>query len=547
MARPGAFIESHRLEEESLPLVSIITRTYQGRELLVRQALLSVAHQTYPSIEHIVVQDGGDSMHEVTEGIAKLTGRDIKFIGLKKCGRSAIGNAGLSAAKGKWCLFLDDDDLLFCDHIETLVDAIKKDPNVVASYSLAWEIKTDLIANNSSITGYTEVISDIPTVIKQTFSQKILSDTNYLPIQSVLFERNLFETRGGFDEDLDALEDWLLWNRYAKDNSFAYVEKCTSMYRTPYNLNKALQRNNAFMDADSIVRKRIKLLYGTDSLSKPKTMLFPIGSFYSPIVDAVDIENRAEKIWNTSDATPGIEMNLQNQLALLKVLKPYLKTINYPIEAPKDPTIYFYKNDQYPVLDAEFLYSALCHFKPQNVIEVGSGFSSLITADVNRRILNHSIDFTCIEPYPRQFLIDGVEGVTRLVVQKVEDVELSFFNCLGDNDILLIDSSHVSKTGSDVNYLFLKVLPNLRPGVIVHIHDIFLPDDYPKEWVINEGRNWNEQYLLQAFMIGNTEWEVIWAANFLGTRYVEAIQDTFPNYPKLGGGGSFWIQKRNNS
>jgi GT2 family glycosyltransferase len=264
MSREGAFIEASELKND-LPLVSIITRTYQGREILLRQALLSVAHQTYSPIEHIIVQDGGNSMSKTVEAISHLTNQNIKFIGLEKCGRSATGNAGLAAAKGKWCLFLDDDDLLFCDHIETLVNAIIKNPGVVASYSLAWEIKTDLIEKKGVITGYTEVIVDAPTVIKQVFSRKGLLEGNYLPIQSVLFERSLFETRGGFDEDLEALEDWLLWNRYAKDNTFAYVEKCTSMYRTPYNLSKARKRNNAFVRANPIVRERIKLLYNNSS------------------------------------------------------------------------------------------------------------------------------------------------------------------------------------------------------------------------------------------------------------------------------------------
>ncbi|MCX7086642.1 MAG: class I SAM-dependent methyltransferase [Methylococcales bacterium] len=257
------------------------------------------------------------------------------------------------------------------------------------------------------------------------------------------------------------------------------------------------------------------------------SLLFPIGHFYSPIADPVDIRTREEKLWAPVNEMPGIELNIQDQLALLLKLKPYTAAIDYPIEHPGDSTTYFYSNDQYPVLDAEFLYAVLCHFRPKAVIEVGSGFSSLITADVNRRLLDSKLDFSCIEPFPRQFLIDGVEGITRLVQQKVEDVELSFFDRLDSGDILFIDSSHVSKVGSDVNYLFFEVLPRLKKGVMVHIHDIFLPDEYPKVWVIDQGRNWNEQYLLRAFLQFNTDWKIMWAGHFMGTRYTTAVQNTF--------------------
>ncbi len=271
-------------------------------------------------------------------------------------------------------------------------------------------------------------------------------------------------------------------------------------------------------------------------------LLFPIGHFYSPIADPVDIKARVEKLWARRDHMPGIDLNDAEQLDLLKALKPYTAGISYPVQKPDNETTYFYENDQYPVLDAQFLYAALCHYKPKRVFEVGSGFSSLITADVNRRILNNAIDFRCLEPYPRQFLIDGVDGITELVQTKIEDMDLSYFDVLEENDILFIDSTHVSKVGSDVNYLFFEVIPRLKKGVIVHIHDIFLPDEYPKEWAIAQGRNWNEQYVLRAFLQFNAQWKIIWAANYMGTRYLHKVQDVFSDYPKLGGGGSIWMQ-----
>ncbi len=185
-------------------------------------------------------------------------------------------------------------------------------------------------------------------------------------------------------------------------------------------------------------------------------VLFPNGHFYSPITNPADIRDREAKIWAKRNSLPGIDLKEKEQLSLLKHLKPYAIDIDYPIEQSDDPTKYFYGNDQFPVLDAEFLFTALCHFKPKTMIEVGSGFSSLIVADVNKRLLNNKLDFSCIEPYPRQFLIDGVEGIKDLITKKVEDVELQYFDRLESGDFLFIDSSHVSKAGSDVNYLFFE-------------------------------------------------------------------------------------------
>lgn len=273
------------------------------------------------------------------------------------------------------------------------------------------------------------------------------------------------------------------------------------------------------------------------------SLLFPIGHFYSPIADPADISARADKIWQQVDTMPSIDLNVDEQITLLKKLKTYAASISYPVENNGDPTSYFYTNDQYPALDAEFLYSAIYYFRPKTIIEIGSGYSSLITADINRRVFGNRIEFNCIEPYPRQFLIDGVDGITQLIHEKVENVDLTFFDRLEEDDILFIDSSHVSKVGSDVNFLFFEVLPRLKKGVLVHIHDIFLPDEYHKVWMIDQGRNWNEQYLLRAFLQFNSDWKVVWAAHFMATRYTSMVHDVFPRFPELGGGGSFWLRR----
>lgn len=242
--REGAFVEQHALPLNP-PLVSIITRTYRGRELFLRQALLSVAHQTYPNIEHIVVEDGGESMRTLVTNIIETTGRSIQFIKLDKLGRSATGNAGLSVAKGRWCLFLDDDDLLFSDHIENLVNTLIEKTDTVAAYSLAWEIPTQTSELDKG--EFFEIDHRIPSALRQEFDYKTLLNHNFMPIQSVLFNRQLFEERGGFEEDMDALEDWVLWKKYAAlGNQFAYLPKVTSMYRIPSEADKIRQRIDDF-------------------------------------------------------------------------------------------------------------------------------------------------------------------------------------------------------------------------------------------------------------------------------------------------------------
>lgn len=278
-------------------------------------------------------------------------------------------------------------------------------------------------------------------------------------------------------------------------------------------------------------------------LNQPPS-LFPPGHFYSPIADLTDIRAREEKIWTCPRDMPGIDWNENYQLDLLQQMCSYVADIDYPVDQPEDPKTYFYQNDQFPVLDAEVLFCLLRHFRPHRMIEVGSGFSSLVTAQVNRDFFGNGLHFACIEPYPRQFLVDGVEGISELVVRKVEDVPLSYFDTLKEGDVLFVDSSHVSKVGSDVNYLFFEVLPRLHEGVLIHIHDIFLPDEYPKRWVIEEGRHWNEQYLVRAFLEFNTTFEVIWAAHFMAKHHGSEVQNVFARFPRLGGGGSLWLRRK---
>ena len=272
-------------------------------------------------------------------------------------------------------------------------------------------------------------------------------------------------------------------------------------------------------------------------------MGFPPGHYHSPIPDHAELLRREAQLWAPREHLAGVDMQVSQQLALLERVRPFVGAIDYPVDAPPEPDLYFYANGMFPVLDAEFLFGLLCHLKPRRVVEVGSGFSSLVMADVNRRMLGGAMHVTCIEPYPRDFLVAGVKGITRLLPSRREEVDITLFDALEAGDVLFIDSSHVSKTGSDVNFLFFELLPRLKPGVYVHLHDIFLPDEYPKPWVLGEERSWNEQYMLHAFLMFNREWRTVWMAHYMLSRHLDAVSAVFPRCPALGTGGSFWMQR----
>lgn len=273
--------------------------------------------------------------------------------------------------------------------------------------------------------------------------------------------------------------------------------------------------------------------------------IYPYGHFYSPIVDAQDAPNRANQIWDARESLQGIDLNASKHLEILATWFPeFIAQYDYPDAGnPEEPTGFFNLNDQFGVLDARALYVFLRKLRPSRVVEVGSGFSSLLIADVVRRFLDEKCEFVCIEPYPRAFLTKGVPGISRLIQQRVENVDLTEFTCLERGDILFIDSSHVAKTGSDVLFLFFQVLPLLKPGVLIHVHDIFLPCEYPREWVVDQNRSWNEQYLLQALLMHSTRFRVLFGSAYAATVHGQAVVAALARSDGQGmGGGSFWIE-----
>ena len=270
----------------------------------------------------------------------------------------------------------------------------------------------------------------------------------------------------------------------------------------------------------------------------------PPGHFYSPIPNLGEVRKKEDVIFgHIPRSIPGIELNEQEQLSLLREFKTYYDEL--PFNSYKsDGLRYFFENPSYSYSDAIFLYCMLRHAKPNRIIEIGSGFSSCVMLDTNDLFFNGSIKITCIEPFP-DLLLSLIRLADRdritLLTQKVQDVELSNFEALGENDILFIDSTHVSKIHSDVNWIFFEILPRLNSGVSVHLHDVFYPFEYPKEWIY-EGRVWTELYMLRSFLQFNTSFKVIFFNTFLEHFYQTSFERDMPLCMR-NRGGSIWIRK----
>ena len=266
--------------------------------------------------------------------------------------------------------------------------------------------------------------------------------------------------------------------------------------------------------------------------------------FYSPIPE---VSKLPKKIWEQSSELIGIEINEQAQLAFLNQICHNYKSEYeaFPVNPTDVPYQYYFNQMMFRSVDAEVLYCMIRYHCPRRVIEVGSGFSTYVAAAavVRNAEQGKPAEFVAIEPYPDEVLRKGFPGLQRLISEPVQDVDLNLFTTLMEGDVLFIDSSHVLRIDSDVRFLFLEVLPRLQPGVLVHFHDIFLPLDYPPEWVMKEHRFWNEQYLLQAFLAFNRAFEVIWAGSFMHQSHSDTLKKAFSHYePRTVTPGSFWTR-----
>jgi predicted O-methyltransferase YrrM len=187
----------------------------------------------------------------------------------------------------------------------------------------------------------------------------------------------------------------------------------------------------------------------------------------------------------------------------------------------------------------------LRQFKPKRIVEIGSGYSSALMMDVNEHFLNHKMSLTFVEPYPKllkSLMKPDDKKRYKIIGQNLSEVRSSVFKKLEAGDILFVDSTHVSKVGSDVNQIFFDILPLLKKGVIIHVHDIFYPFEYPLQW-IEETRAWTEGYVVRAFLHNNKEYEIILFNHFLNVHHKKELKKLLPNTSKNAGSG-IWLRKR---
>jgi hypothetical protein len=204
-------------------------------------------------------------------------------------------------------------------------------------------------------------------------------------------------------------------------------------------------------------------------------------------------------------------------------------------------------------VDAEILYSLVRHLRPARIIEIGSGITTLLSAAAIRKNQqedpSYDCSFTCIEPYPVRLDMQALPSNFKVIPTRAQAVSPDLFQELEAGDILFIDSSHVCRTGSDVNFELLEIVPALNPGVWIHFHDIFLPWEYPRSWVLGARRFLNEQYLLQAFLSFNPKFEVAWGSYHMLQAHPRELDAAFATFsvditaPGTFLPGSFWIRR----
>lgn len=279
-------------------------------------------------------------------------------------------------------------------------------------------------------------------------------------------------------------------------------------------------------------KERARAVRNVAALWKLPAFVAP-GHFYSPIPSREDYERALAAPTPTS--IPGIDLRAEQQLALATQLAPLVKDVT---AGPR----YRPANGQYPSADAAVYTAMLSHFKPSRVVEIGSGFSSAIALDVADR-QNLATQFTFIEPFPERLdaaLTDADRARVTIHRKIVQDVDAAAFDALNSGDFLFIDSTHVSKAGSDVNNLFFEVLPLVPSGTVVHVHDIPWPFEYHREW-FEQGRAWNEAYLLRAFLAFNNQFEILLFNSWLSQEH----PDTFRPF-RVGTDGepaAIWLRR----
>lgn len=266
--------------------------------------------------------------------------------------------------------------------------------------------------------------------------------------------------------------------------------------------------------------------------------VFPlINHYYEPLFVHEESDRPGPRIRG------GIELNLSDQLSRLALVSCRDELLRLRWDSPSGvgELQYSSSNGSFEAGDADLLYSIVRRLQPRRVIEVGAGNSTLIVRAALQRnaTQGHSSLHTCIEPYEMPWLANLDVKLLRL---RVQDVDLSVFRELERDDLLFIDSSHMVRPGGDILFELFEILPELQPGVVIHVHDIFTPRDYPTSWRHDHFRFWNEQYVLEALLSYSQRYEILFALNWLKESAFERVSFALPYVQRSSQPGSFYIR-----
>ncbi|TDH20903.1 class I SAM-dependent methyltransferase [Segetibacter sp. 3557_3] len=269
------------------------------------------------------------------------------------------------------------------------------------------------------------------------------------------------------------------------------------------------------------------------------------GHFYSPIPSLKQVQSREHIIWGAfPNQLAGIDLQEEQQLALLASLSQYY--VSQPWKDHKQEGLrYYFENPNYSYGESLTLYYLLVHLNPKKVIEIGSGFSSAAMLDINERFLGNRAAISFVEPYPdllRSLLKPEDHNNINIHSSRLQELDPEVFQTLDADDVLFIDSTHISRIDSDVNHILFTILPKLKSGVYIHFHDIYYPFEYPKNWIL-QGRAWNEAYILRAFLQYNTAFEIVVFNSFIGHFHQDFLKQRMPLYAK-NPGSSLWLRKK---
>jgi predicted O-methyltransferase YrrM len=268
---------------------------------------------------------------------------------------------------------------------------------------------------------------------------------------------------------------------------------------------------------------------------------FQANDYYSPLNDCQFLDANRD-LWVDPYEPRDIEWNLNGQMDIAREVAVYVNELaDIPYDPPSGQITYHWNNNFWNNADALVQYGLIRSRQPKRVIEIGCGWSSLLLARALKRNAVRC-QVLQIEPYPNAAIFEQLPSDWVHLHCILQRASPEIFDRLEPGDLLFYDGSHCSKVASDVNWFFFRILPRLRSGVLIHLHDVFFPYDYPDEWIFKRGQTWNEQYVLQAFLMNNSKYRIVIANRYLFTHCKQELDKLYQGV-QPSHGVSLWMKK----